>query len=500
MTSSEERIDPRGPALAVVALAVFLLHGYDAPLNRDLGLYAYSGQRVADGTPPYVGVLNRAGPFAHLVNGAGALIARILGTDDVLTMRVVMTVLAALTVWVLYLLGRDLLSSPLAGMVAATSLLLFREIFEFATGGPREKTTMLLLVVVALWAILHRRWAAAGVAVAFATLTWQPSFFLAAPAAAGALLCLPRGELVRGVARFAAGGTFTTIGFGVVFWLWGALHDFLECFLLINLRYTTQTSGVQLLLDEPSQLYSGFELDVVLLLAGLAVLLALAVLRVRRLDRDDAAQGALVGLGLATIASVAWALFVALQRWPDVMVMTPLASLGLAGLVHRVLLRGRLPAGRRAGAVTALSVVSVVVAGWTSFHSRSDELVQQRAQVAAVLAAAPPGTTVASVGAPQVLVLSNRVNPSRYQMFVNGFDQYFADNYPGGLQGISDLIASENPTLLAFDRVDRYPFLADLVHDRYTRLGRGVECLWYATRDLSEPELQRLRAAVRATG
>lgn len=494
------RVDPLGPLLALVALVVFLLHGYQSALQRDLALYAYSGQRVADGVAPYVGVLNRAGPFGHMVNGAGALLAELLGTDDVLTMRVVMTVLAVLTVWVLYLLGRDLFGSRLIGTVAATSLLLFREMDEFATGGPREKTTMLLLVVAALWLILHRRWASAGVVVALATLTWQPSFFLAAPAAAGALLCVPGRELVRGMIRFAAGGIVTALGFGLVFWLWGALRDFLECFLLINLRYTDQLTGLQVLRDKPSQLYDGFVLDVCLLLVGFGALITLALLRLRRLDRADPTHGALVGLALATVTSVAWALFFALQRWTDVMVMTPLAVLGLAGLVQallRRLTRRRRAVGPTAVAgVTALSIVSVAVAGWISVAHRSNELPQQRKQIVSVLAAAPAGATVASVGTPQVLVLGHRVNPSRYQLFLNGLDQYLADNYPGGLQGVSDMIAAENPTLLTFDRLDRYPFLQGLVDDRYTRIGRGPHFLWYANNDLSATDLRRLRQAV----
>src|SRR5665809_119769 len=82
----------------MVGIGIFLLHGFGGLLTRDLALYAYSGQQFAEGVPPYVAVLNRAGPLAHMVPGLGAMIARALGTDDLLTMRVLMMVLSAVAV------------------------------------------------------------------------------------------------------------------------------------------------------------------------------------------------------------------------------------------------------------------------------------------------------------------------------------------------------------------------------------------------------------------
>src|SRR5665809_49213 len=172
-----------GPTLALVGIGIFLLHGFGGLLTRDLALYAYSGQQFAEGVPPYVAVLNRAGPLAHMVPGLGAMIARALGTDDLLTMRVLMMVLSAVAVWLTYLLGRDAFRSRLAGIAAAVTLLTFQGFVTYATGGPREKTTMMLLVVCALLAVVHCRWAWAGAAVALATLTWQPAFFVGTTAA-----------------------------------------------------------------------------------------------------------------------------------------------------------------------------------------------------------------------------------------------------------------------------------------------------------------------------
>ena len=67
-----KRLDPLVLAVGLVALTVYSLHGVRGNLTRDVGLYAYAGQQVADGVPPYLGVLNRAGPLAHAIPGLGA--------------------------------------------------------------------------------------------------------------------------------------------------------------------------------------------------------------------------------------------------------------------------------------------------------------------------------------------------------------------------------------------------------------------------------------------
>ena len=101
------------------SLAVFALHGTDGMLSRDLGIYAYAGQQVADGVPPYVGVLNRAGPLAHVLPGLGVVLARLVGLDDLFGIRLLYLVFAVACVVLVHLLGRDLFGSPWAGLAAA---------------------------------------------------------------------------------------------------------------------------------------------------------------------------------------------------------------------------------------------------------------------------------------------------------------------------------------------------------------------------------------------
>ena len=55
-------MDPLLFAVGGVALVTYALHGFNGMLTRDLAVYSYAGQQVAEGVPPYLGILNRACP------------------------------------------------------------------------------------------------------------------------------------------------------------------------------------------------------------------------------------------------------------------------------------------------------------------------------------------------------------------------------------------------------------------------------------------------------
>ena len=189
--------------VGAVSLVTFALHGLTGTLSRDLSVYTYAGQQVVDGHPPYLGILNRAGPLAHLAPALGVGIARIVGIDDLVGARLLFMAISVLCVCTAYLLGRDLFGSPLVGLVTAATFLSFQGFIEYASNGPREKTLMMLFILLALWAMVHRRWFAAGLCVSLATLTLQIGFFAAAPAVLVALLLAPgEGGRIRALAPF----------------------------------------------------------------------------------------------------------------------------------------------------------------------------------------------------------------------------------------------------------------------------------------------------------
>ncbi len=489
------RLDPWGPLFALAGTVVFLLHGFGGTLTRDLALYAYSGQQFAEGEPPYVSVLNRAGPLAHIVPGIGAAVARVVGTDDLLTQRALMMLLSVAAVWLMYVVGRDAFESRLAGAATATTLLLLQGFVIYATGGPREKTTMMLFVVLTMLAVVHRRWLWAGVTVALATLTWQPVFVAGAVMTLAATLALPRRALLGALARFVVGGIIPTALMCAYFAAVGAFREFLDGFYLINAEYTRQSGLLGFLGNELQEIVDAFGWSLWVLLAGLLASMLLGALWLRGLDRSAAAPVAVVAFGVATFASILWC-FRVFNGWADAVFVFPMAAAGLGGLV--LVVARRLPAPAVVPTVATYAVVGLVASGVTSAVTAQDNLEPLRDVTEDLLAVAGPGATVQSIGAPQPLVLGNLRNPIRDQMFIAGLQEYLDAERPGGLAAIGARIAEDEPTFVTMDHPTWYPWATPSLDAEYVELGTSQLVTWYAHRSLGAERLAELEEIVAA--
>jgi hypothetical protein len=463
-------------------------------LSRDLALYAYAGQQFADGVPPYEGVLNRAGPLAHMVPGFFAMLARALGTDELVTMRVMMLVLTVIAVYLTYLLGRDTFASRLAGAAAAATLLSSRAVVLYAGGGPREKTTMMLLVVCALLAARHRRWALAGVATALATLTWQPSFWLCLVATLVAAGHLPWRRHWRATAgawiRFGLGGIAATAVVVGYFAVVGALGAFFEGFLFVNATSTRQVGLIEFVYRIPGEMPRAWGWSLWFLVAGLV---ASVVLAWKARGATDAAGRMVVATGAATVGSFAWSVLV-FNGWADAVFVVPLAAVGMGGAVAA--LTARLSARGSLALATAYVVVLSVGAGYTAWSRSPDTMYQMRAETEAVMEAAGPDATLQSIGSPQPLVFEGLRNPIRHQMFLTGLQDYIDETEPGGLDGITADIVRRGPTLITVDHPSYYPWLLPTLRENYRYIGQTSRILWYVNLDEGEDRIAELREIV----
>ncbi|MET1059876.1 MAG: glycosyltransferase family 39 protein [Nocardioides sp.] len=481
-------MDPYSGVVGLVSLAVFALHGTDGILSRDLGIYAYAGQQVADGVPPYVGVLNRAGPLAHLLPGLGAALARLMGMDDLLGIRLLFLLMAVGCVVLVHLLGRDLFGSPWAGVASAAAFLSFSGFIVFASSGPREKTPMLLFLLLALLAAGRRRWLVAGFLLGLATLVLQIILTVGAPALVVAALL---GEHGRGrltaCLRVAAGGA-TALAVAVLYFVVvGHLHDFVEGFVTINATYTQAGPWGA---GDWARVVRGYGASTAILVGGLV---ALPVLAVGAHRRSDPATPMLVGLTVGAVTGVAW-MARDFDSWPDVFPVLPLAALGAGGIVTA--LARRLDHRRGIALTVAWSLVATGLALTFSLGERDDRLVAQRRSVDAVLAVLPDATIV-SLQAPQPLVLAGRRNPTRHQMFSNGLADYVDDTWPGGLPGFQQQILDTRPDLIAIGTPGNKQWRRAMGVD-YTRVGRAPGWIWMARRSLGPEVLQRLTDGLRS--
>ncbi len=487
--STRPWLDPLAFASAAVALGVYLLHGFDGELTRDLGVYSYAGQQVADGVAPYLGILNRAGPLAHLIPGVGAYLAGLLGADDILGMRVTLMLVSVACIGLAYLLGRDVFRSRTAGLATAAALLSFQGFIDYATYGPREKSAMVLFTICALLAMVHRRWATTGFFIALATLTWQPVFLPAIGGAVVAAALSGRPSRLRALVRLGVGGLVPAAMTVAAYAAIGEVQVFLDDFLLINARYTDQIS----LLREPDLLWSvmsaayGWSLWV--FLVGSAAILAAAVRgAASRGARSRPETAALIGCGVVLVTGVLWS-FKAFNGWPDNFFMLPVAALGIGGLVH--LLGQRLPAAAAVAVVLAWVVAATGASVAYSVGARDETLVSQRAEVAAVVAVLPADARFLSVEAPEVLALAHKRNLTRLQLFGNGLVDYVEATWPGGADGYGRWVGRHKPDVIVLGS-ETPGWLAPVLDAEYVSVGRSPGWSWFVHRDLGGSVTRRL--------
>jgi 4-amino-4-deoxy-L-arabinose transferase-like glycosyltransferase len=472
-------VDPLLILVGVVSLVVYALHGFDGILRRDVAIYSYAGQQVAEGVPPYVGILNRAGPLAHLLPALGVAVARVGGIDDILGMRVLFMLLAVACVCVVYLLGRAIFASRLAGLAAAAAFLSFYGFIEMATYGPREKTPMVLFLLLTLLAVVKRRWLAAGISLSLATLLWQPSFLVGGAAALVGLAVSERSGRLRALGRFVAGGLIPAAIMVVYFAAVGALKEFIDAFLLINARYTMADPLLPDFANNWRRMQLWYGASLWVMVVGMAVVLILSLAALVRAGPKGRGGNPMIAMGAALSISLVWT-FRDFNSWPDAFVLLPLAAVGI-GAITSLLVR-RVPRGVAIPLVLVAVVAGVILATVFSTTRRDDRLPLQRAAVAAMLERLPADASILSIGAPESLVFSGKRNPTRHQMFALGLEAYVRDAYPGGLQGFGKWVGEEQPTVISIHKNHPPPWLVDTIDAGYVRVGRAPGWTWFVHR------------------
>ena len=488
-------IDPLLVVVALLSLVVYLLHGFDKALGRDLGVYAYGGQRFLEGDPPYVGILNRAGPLAHALPGVGIWLGRLVGVADVHGARGFFMLIAVLCVCLVYVVTRDLTRSRAAAVVAATAFLGFQGFLDLATNGPREKTAMVLFLLGALLAVLHRRWTVCGACVALGTLTWQPVFFVAVVIAVVGAVLTPEGRL-QALGRMVIGGLVPTVVVVAYYAALGAVHTFLDGFVLINAQYTVQPSPFSHTDAVWTDLGNGYGASLWVIVLGLLAVPVLGLLSLRDAWRAQERTAATwVALGAGWVAGLGWSA-IAYNAWMDLFVMLPFAALGVGGSAAWMF--RRLDPRAAVGVATALALVGTAYAMVFSVTTRGDDLHEQRASIAAVLRSGPHPATILSLQAPEVLVLTNRVNPSPYQMFDHGFPDYIDATYPGGLEGYLAWIQRTAPTYVVTQTRFRPRWLTPWLKEHYADVGSTPQFRWWVSRTVKPAVRHKIRDADRA--
>jgi hypothetical protein len=229
-----------------------------------------------------------------------------------------------------------------------------------------------------------------------------------------------------------------------------------------------------------------------LLLGGLVLILAMTVLRVAdRSRRHEAATTTMVALAVATVGSMLWT-EVDFDSAADSCTLLSLAALGLgAGFAE---LDRRLP--RRAVLVVAglAVVVPTALAVHFSAAPRGGQLPLQRAVASEVLSHVP-NARVWSIEAPEYLVLADRTNPTRYQMFSAGLDDYVDRTWPGGTDAFVAWNLARDPDVIVVNppRLQDQPWRAR-IGPGYVKVASVPGGAWFVRRSVGPAVIAAIRA------
>ena len=224
--------------LLVLALAalVYGLYGFDDVLLRDYSIYVYGGERIVEGTPPYVGFFDHKGPLAPMIAGLGVALSQLFGTYDILTVRLVFYTSACLAVVAVYLLGKNMFRSQAVGFLGAMTFLGFYGYAQPAASGPEPKTPMVLFEVLSLLLTIQKRWFWAGFFGSLAFLVWQPmaafpfvTFFLA--------VFRPKEERYRAILGAFGGIATPLVAILMYYYYEGALGELANGVVFFNVLY-----------------------------------------------------------------------------------------------------------------------------------------------------------------------------------------------------------------------------------------------------------------------
>jgi 4-amino-4-deoxy-L-arabinose transferase-like glycosyltransferase len=371
-------LSPNRAAIALVIVlvltAIVRIRLLDLPLERDEGEYAYAGQLLLQGMPPYSLVYNMKFPGTY---GAYALVMALFG-QTIGGIRLGLLVVNALTTLLLYFLVRRLFGRTTGVLAAASHALLSLTIT--AMGVYAHAMHFVALPAVAAMLLLVPReegetprpwhYVAAGGLLAVAVLMKQPGATFGLFAGAWLLFLRPKDERAKpvrdtlllgagSVAVFAAlFATLAAAGVFKAFWFWTI--DYAR-------EYVTNTTFS----DAMTAL--GLNLKNIAILAPLLWLLAIA--GAVFLFTDEAYRRQRVFTAGVVAASVAAVIPGFYFRPHYFLVMLPAVAL-LAGIAVSSLARRFSP--RVAYGVFAVAVAVAVLFQWNGFMNMPLEEVTRR--------------------------------------------------------------------------------------------------------------------------
>ncbi len=449
-------------ASLIVAIVLFTRFSLADSLGRDEAIYAYGGQRMAHGVPPYTSIFDPKTPMATLVSGVAAGLARLTGRNELAAIRLAFFLIALLMVLAIYVLALRLWHSVAGAVIGAVVFASFNLIASDALGGPDAKAPGILAAILTMWLVIERRWFWAAFAGAAAFLSWQPLVIY--PVMVGVIVLVEaiKKREWRTFANMLAGTALPFVVVTIYFAATQGLGNFwVSAFEfpatgIVRPPYVF-SAHMRRIFDTVTDAY-GF--SGALLWAGDLILLGLIVTYLIR-HRDNlrgAVRNPLVCIVLVTmLAELGYAIY-DFEGPPDVYPFLAYPPLGFAGLTA-LAVRSVASTTRRRVATGSALTAAAVLAGFSFVWFKDSPihdggLRAQQADACAVDRILGAGSGLYSVGDPIPLVMTQRVNPDRFIYLLESVDRWKIDHTPGGFAGWTRQIQAADPSVLI---VEKFP-------------------------------------------
>jgi hypothetical protein len=455
-----------------MAALVYGLYGFHGPLIRDDAIYAYSGQRAASGIPPYLSIFDAKPPLPSFLAAIGVLGARVSDSDELMGIRAVFFFLSLLTVVCVYLLGTTLFSVRLPAVLSALVFLAFDGFARHAAAGPRAKGPMVLFVTLSLWLTSRRKWFWAGLCGALAALCWQPTavyplvtLIVAARA--------PVGEKYRAIGKTLSGISMPLVLTVVYFGWYGALFEFFDATVLFIVFFLEHSKSSILMV-----IHDGYTVMTLPIFIGLLMNVYFYMERRARHDNylDTLTKDRFSPLLLSFPLPIIWSMH-DFQGYPDFFVFLPYAAVGFGYFLYLSLQAASDRLRRDSKWISRSLVVGVCGAilsvafinAWAVRDKLGKSLDYQSRWASEIETRYGNDMRFLSIGAPQLLVLLRRTNPTRYIVIVRGFDEHIDARIKGGLKGWLFDLEKYDPDVIGFDDIhgDRVAEIMEWLNRRY---------------------------------
>lgn len=457
-----------------------------APERADPAMWDYMAQAIVRGQVPYRDVVNIKTPLSAYISALGILIGRACGFNELMAIRYVGVVLAALLVVITYLITEKLTRNRAIAFASALLPLIFEQFCRWSSAGTEPKLSMTMFGALSLLLVLKNKPFWAGIAAGLSFWCWQPGLLFA-----GAAFLVLSGYLTRWrdrrAARMAAGAVIPFAAITAYFYWAGALEDFWKwCIVFDATVYAPNAfrgASDQIRHIGLVAARSFGAVGVVLVILAAVGYLAAVVQTLRRRDVLAGLPNEPRTAPVVLIAATVYPIYLRFDTnsTPYFIPLVPFASIYLGVLITLALSwvrsrsREQTVGLRHARVVEALLVIilaALAVTISTRTRYSGPTIRDEYRLLEPMRAAMNPDDKIWAHGEINILVLLDRPSVSKYLWFDRLKDDFVASTVPGGFEQVLRSIDSEQPRFVEMGRgeaVQHIDEIKDWLNANYSR-------------------------------